>query len=518
MELDTLTLSRWQFGITAFYHFIYVPLTIGLGLIIALMKTAYLKTGNKHYDDLSMFFMKLFAINFALGVATGLTMEFEFGTNWSEYSKFVGDIFGAPLALEGLSAFFLESTFMGLFLFGRNRVSDKVHTFSAWMVAIGGTLSALWILIANSWQQTPAGYRIVETSQGYKAELTNFWEAAINHSTIYRFLHTVDGSFITAGIFVMGVLGFYLIKRRHVEFAKMGFKFAAIFTIFATIAQVIIGDLHGYEVAQHQPLKLAMLEGKFESERCASLDLFGIIDQENKSSRMLVKIPCLLSFLSYHDFNAEVKGIIPLIEEYQQLSKEYESKIPVLEQKLAQATTEEEKEQIKSQLAEAKVKAHAYNITYEDLPSIPLVFTTFRLMIYLGFYFVLLALVAFWKSKRGTLEKSKGFLWILVLSIPLPYMANLFGWISAEVGRQPWIAQGMLLTKDGVSTVPASQVALSLGVFTFIYTAFFIVFLYLMFRTIGKGPNITQNYTQTAPPINPNPSFTTTFSKTKEVK
>jgi cytochrome d ubiquinol oxidase subunit I len=482
------------------------------------MKTRYLQTGNKHYDDLSMFFMKLFAINFALGVATGLTMEFEFGTNWSEYSKFVGDIFGAPLALEGLTAFFLESTFMGIFLFGRNRVSDKVHTFSAWMVAIGGTLSALWILIANSWQQTPAGYKIVETPQGFKAELTNFWEAAINHSTVYRFLHTVDGAFITAGIFVMGVLAFYMIKRRHLEFAKTGFKFVAVFTVIATIAQVILGDLHGYEVAHQQPLKLAMVEGKFETEKCSSLDLFGIIDQQNKQSRMIIRIPCLLSILSYHDPNAEVKGITDLINEYQQKSKEYASLIPALKQKLQEAQTPEEKQKIKDQLAEAKVKAHAYNIKYEDLPSIPLVFTTFHLMVYLGFYFVLLALLAWWFAKRGTIENKKGFLWLIVLSIPLPYLANLLGWISAEVGRQPWIVHGMLLTRDGVSFVPASQVALSIAIFTTIYVAFFIVFLYLMFKTIGKGPNISEGNLEPVPPTNPNPSFAATFSRTKEVK
>ncbi len=520
MDFDVVTLSRWQFGLTAFFHFIYVPLTIGLGFLIAILKTLYLKTKNKTYDDLSMFFMKLFAINFAAGVATGLTMEFEFGTNWSEYSKFVGDIFGAPLALEGLTAFFLESTFMGIFLFGRGRVSDKVHTLSAWMVAIGGTLSALWILIANSWQQTPAGYKIVETPQGYKAVLTNFWEAVINHSSVYRFLHTVDGAFITAGFFVMGVLAFYLIKRRNVEFAKIGLKVAIVFTVIVSAVQIILGDLHGYEVAHHQPLKLAMVEGKFESEKCASLDLFGIIDQEHKQSRMIIKIPCLLSFLSYHDFNAEVKGIDDVIKEYQQKAKEYQQMIPVLEQKLAQAKDEKEKEEIASKLAEAKVKAHAYNISYADLPSIPLVFTTFHLMVYLGFYFVLIALVALWKLKRGTLFNSKGFLWLLVLSIPLPYMANLLGWLSAEIGRQPWIVHGMLLTRDGVSPVPVHQVLISLSIFTTLYIIMFVIFLYIMFRTIGKGPKLSEPEAQTTnPPVEPNPQYSTAFSKiNKEVK
>jgi len=515
--MDVLTLSRWQFAFTAFFHFVYVPLTIGLSLLIALMKTWYLRTGNKHYDDLSMFFMKIFAINFAVGVATGLTMEFEFGTNWSEYSKFVGDIFGAPLALEGLTAFFLESTFMGLFLFGRGRVSEKVHTLSAWMVAIGSTLSALWILIANSWQQTPAGYRIVETAQGYKAELTDFLAAVINHSTIYRFLHTVNGAYITAGFFVLGVLAYYIIRKRNVEMAKTGFKFAAVFTLIATIAQVIIGDLHGYEVAHTQPLKLAMYEGKFQTEKGASLDIFAIIDQENKQATPIIPIPHLLSFLSYHDFNAEVKGIIPLIEEYQQKAKEYEQMIPVLEQKLQTATSEAEKQSIKDQLTEATVKSHAYNIKYEDLPSIFLVFTTFRIMVYLGFAFVLLAFIAYWKAKKGTLENSKGLLWILVLSIPLPYLAGLLGWISAEVGRQPWIVTGMLLTKNAVSYLPAEQVALSMAVFTTIYLILFGVFLYLMFKTVIKGP-ASSLASEPIPTTTPNPSLTTTFSKTKEVK
>lgn len=491
MDLDALTLARWQFGATAFFHFIYVPLTLGLGILIAIIETLYLKTKKQVYSDLAMFLMKLFAINFAVGVASGLTMEFEFGTNWSEYSKLVGDIFGAPLALEGLTAFFLESTFIGLFLFGKGRVSDKVHAFSAWMVAIGGSLSALWILIANSWQQTPEGYRLVESPQGIKAELTDFLAAAWNHTTWIRFLHTVDAGFITAGFFVMGVMAFYLIKKRHVEFAKVGLKIALIFTTIASLIQILFGDLHGYLVAHHQPLKLAMFEGKFQTEKGSSLDLFGVIDQEHHQSRMIIKIPYLLSILSYHDPNAEVKGIDDLVKEYQEKAKEYESKIPVIKEKLAQATNPEEKQKLQDQLVEAKIKAHALNIKYEDLPSIALVFATFHLMVYLGFLFALIVLIALWKLKRGTLYNSKGFLWILLLSIPLPYIASELGWISTEVGRQPWIVYGILKTADAVSPVPAANVALSLTVFTIIYTILFIVFVYAMVRAINKGPNLS---------------------------
>ena len=515
--MDALTLARWQFGATAFFHFIYVPLTLGLGWLIAIMKYKYLKTGNKTYDDLAMFFMKLFAINFAVGVATGLTMEFEFGTNWSEYSKLVGDIFGAPLALEGLTAFFLESTFMGIFLFGKGRVSEKVHTFSAFMVAIGGTLSALWILIANSWQQTPEGYKLVETPQGMKAVLTNFLAAVWNHTSAIRFLHTVDGGFITAGFFVMGVSAFFLLKRRHVNFAKLGLKVGLIFTAIAATVQVVFGDIHGWLVAEHQPLKLAMFEGKFKTEKCASLDLFGIIDQEKHESKMLLKIPCLLSILSYHDPNAPVKGVDDLIKEYQQKAKYYASLIPVLEQKLKEAKTPEEMEKIKEQLIMAKVKAHSLNISYEDLPSIPLVFTTFHLMVYLGFFFVAVVLVGLWKLKRGTLYNSKGFLWLLVLSIPLPFLANELGWISTEVGRQPWIVYEILKTADGVSPVPATNVAISLTVFTIIYTILFIIYIYTMTRAIAKGPNIPEEK-ETNAPTEPNPSFTTAFSSNREVK
>ena len=494
--MDLLTLSRLQFGMTAFYHFLFVPLTLGLAFMIAILKTIYLKNKDERLDKLAMFLMKLFAINFAVGVATGLTMEFEFGTNWFEYSKFVGDIFGAPLAIEGLMAFFLESTFIGLFLFGKDRISEKMHTFSAWMVALGSTLSALWILIANSWMQTPAGYKIVETEQGVKAVLIDFFEAALNHTTVFRFLHCVNAGYIVGGFFVMGVMAYYILRNKNTDIAKIGLKFALIFTALVSLLQIIFGDIHGYQVTHGQPLKMAMMEGKWENEKGASLDLFGVIDQEKQETKVLLEVPYLLSILSFHNPNAEFKGIKELVREYQQIAKEAKEKIPVLEQKIAELqnsnASKEELEKLKSELAMAKANAKAYDITFDDLPSVALVFTTFHLMVYLGFYFVFITLWGLWLLKRGKLFENRTYLWILVLSVPLPWIATELGWIATEVGRQPWIVQGVMLTKDAVSFhVGTTNVLFSFIFFLTIYTLIFFVFLYAMIKAIRKG--ITPN-------------------------
>ncbi|MEZ0323073.1 MAG: cytochrome ubiquinol oxidase subunit I [Hydrogenothermaceae bacterium] len=485
--MDLLLLSRLQFAATSYFHFIFVPLTIGLSLFVAILKTINLKKQDPKLDAVARFLMMVFAVNFAAGVATGLTQEFEFGTNWFEYSKFVGDIFGAPLAIEGLMAFFLESTFMGLFLFGEKKISRGMHTFAAWMVALGTTLSALWILIANSWMQTPAGFKIVETPQGTKAVLTDFFEAALNHTTIFRFLHTVDGGYITGGFFAMGVFAYFLLKNRDVEFAKVGLKYSVIFTLIVSVAQIIIGDIHGYQVAQHQPLKMAMYEGKWETEKGASLDLLGVVDQEKQTTHVYIKIPYLLSILAYHDPNAEFKGIKDLVKEYQQKSQEYKNQVKAIEEKLPTVADEAEKQKLLDELAIAKAKAKSLDITMDDLPSVGLVFTSFHLMVYLGFLFALISVVAFILYKKGTIYNNKGFLWLLVLSIPLPFLASFLGWTSTEVGRQPWIVQGVLKTKDAVTIHPVENVAFTLTVFFLIYTAIFIAFVISMLKVINRG-------------------------------
>ena len=413
-------------------------------------------------------------------------------------------------------AFFLESTFIGLFLFGKDRISDKMHTFAAWMVALGSSLSALWILIANSWMQTPAGYKIVESPQGIKAVLADFWEAVVNHSTLIRFLHCVDAGYIVGGFFVMGVMAYYLLKNRHVELAKIGLKFALIFTAIVSIAQIIFGDLHGYQVTQYQPLKMAMMEGKWHSEKGASLDLIGVVDDEKHETKVILKIPYLLSILSYHDPNAEFKGIFDLVKEYQEIAKKSEEKVKTLEEKLAQLKAsnapKEEIEKVKSELALAKANAKAYNITLDDLPSVSMVFTTFHIMVYLGFFFAAVTLWGLFLLKRGTIYTNKAFLWTVLLSIPLPFIATNFGWIAAEVGRQPWLVQGVMLTRDGVSFHPTGNVLFSVIFFMVIYTLIYIVFLYAMIKAIKKGPQ-EDNTEPTSP--SQSPATVTAFSKTK---
>jgi cytochrome d ubiquinol oxidase subunit I len=451
-------------------------------VFIAIIKTLHLKTKNPLYDELSMFLMKLFAINFAAGVATGLTMEFEFGTNWFQYSKFVGDIFGAPLAIEGLMAFFLESTFMGVFLFGRGRISDAMHTFSAWMVALGSNLSALWILIANSWMQTPAGYKIVETQQGIRAELTDFFAAVLNYTTVVRFLHTINAGQITAGFFVLGVLAYLLLRKKHVEMAKLGIKVALIYTTIVSVLAIILGDIHGYYVAKYQPLKLAMAEGIWNTEKGAPVILIGWVDQDEQKTYAPIAIPGMASFLAYHDFNAEIKGINDLIKEYQQKAKDYELKASELEKQNANPTPE-----LKQQIAEYKAYAKAYNISQADLPPVNIVFQSFHFMVGLGFLFMFISLWGLYLLKKGTIYQNTAFLKTVLYSIPLPFIASELGWFTAEVGRQPWIVQGMLKTADAVTYYNTSaNVLFSVITFISIYVAIIIIYIKTMKKSVQK--------------------------------
>lgn len=479
--MDLLDLSRFQFAFTAAVHFIFVPLTLGLSVFIAIIKTIAYKTKDKTYDRLSMFLMKLFAINFAAGVATGLTMEFEFGTNWFTYSKFVGDIFGAPLAIEGLMAFFLESTFIGLFLFGKDRLSDGMHTFSAWMVALGSNLSALWILIANSWMQTPAGYAIVSTPQGIRAELTNFWAAVLNHTTIIRLLHTVTAGQITAGFFVMGVMAYFLLKNKNLDIAKIGLKSALIFTIIVASLEIVFGDISGHFVAEYQPLKLAMMEGKWQTEQPASLDVFGYVDQNTQKTYSFIRIPYLLSFLAYHNFNAKVYGIDDLIAMYDQKALDYENKVKTLE---SQDNSLNPK--LHQEIASDKAYAKAYNISLKDLPPINLVFMPFHIMVGLGFFFVFVSLWGLYLYKKNTLYTSKIFLKTVLYTIPLPFIASILGWMTAEIGRQPWIVTGVLKTADAVSFNSTSNVMFSVITFITIYTLLIYIYITTMIKKVRE--------------------------------
>ncbi len=429
--MDTLLLSRLQFAATAAFHFIFVPLTLGLSILIAYMETKYLRTGDKEYLRMAKFWGRLFIINFALGVVTGITMEFQFGMNWAEYSRYVGDIFGSPLAIEATVAFFLESTFLGVWIFGWNRISPKLHALSIWLVALATNLSALWILIANGWMQNPVGYVI----NNGRAEMVDFWAVVTNPYGLLKFGHTVLSGWVVAGFFVLGVSAYHILRKNETEFFKKSFKIGAIFALVSSILVAGIGDFHAKEVAATQPTKLAAMESLWETTKDAPMYLLLIPDQKNeRNSVEAIGIPSMLSILAGQK---EVKGL-----------KDFPP---------------------------------------SERPPVTLTFISFRLMVGLGFLFILLSLWALVKSKR--IENSTTLLRILLWSIPLPYIAAQLGWIVAEVGRQPWIVYGLLKTSDAISkSVEPSQVLASLIGFTLFYGALGVIDIYLLAKYARKGP------------------------------
>lgn len=431
--MSSVALSRLQFGLTAGFHFLFPPLTIGLSLIIAIMEYAYYRTKDQTYDRLSRFWTRLFIIPFVIGVASGITLEFQFGTNWSQYSRFVGDIFGAPLAAEGILAFFLESSFVGLLVFGRDRISQAMRVWSAVFVALGSALSALWIIIANSWMQTPAGYRL----QGGHAVLTNFFAAALNHSTIPRFLHVIDASWITGGFFVLGVSAYYLLKGRNLELAKPSLKIALVFTAIVSLLQIYLGDVQAKEVALQQPVKLAAYEGLWQTQTRAPLLLVGWPDPARGKNDFTIGVPGLLSYLSHGRASAPVQGL---------------DAFPP-----------------------------------QNRPPILPIFLSFHLMVWLGFYFALLLLWGLYLWRRGRLFTQNVYLKFLLYSLPLPFLVNELGWMSTEIGRQPWIVYGVLRTALAASPLPAPQVEITIALFVAIYTFLFGSMLYLLLREIRQG-------------------------------
>jgi cytochrome d ubiquinol oxidase subunit I len=433
--MDPVLLSRLQFAFTVGFHFLFPPISIGLSWLVVWIMRKYRKTQDELYRRMAHFWIKILALCFAVGVATGITMEFQFGTNWAQYSRFVGDIFGAPLAAEGILAFFLESSFLAVLLLGWNRVSPKVHYRAAWLVAIGATLSAFWIIVANSWQQTPAGFHLVNG----RAELTSFWAAVFNPSTIPRFLHTVDASLITGAFFMMGIAAWFLLKKRHIPFAKESLRLSLIIGFVASVVQLGLGHAHGIQVAFTQPEKLAAFEGIFETQTRAPALLFGIPSKEDETLHLAVRLPGLLSLLAFGNMNAEVKGL-----------KDFPK---------------------------------------SDWPPLTLTFYPFHLMVALGVYFILLtAYGVFFLWKKKLWEQSL-FLKLALWSIPLPFIANELGWITTEVGRQPWIVYHLLKTQDAVSpTVVAGNILFTILMFLVIYSLLFIAWLFLLRHEIRKGP------------------------------
>lgn len=429
--MDTVLLSRLQFAATAAFHFIFVPLTLGLSILIAYMETKYVKTGDKDYLRMAKFWGRLFVINFALGVVTGITMEFQFGMNWAEYSRYVGDIFGSPLAIEATVAFFLESTFLGVWIFGWNRISPKLHALSIWLVALATNLSALWILIANGWMQNPVGFVI----NNGRAEMVDFWAVVTNAYGLLKFAHTVLSGWVVAGFFVLGISAYHLLRKNEIEFFKKSLKISAVFAFISSILVAGVGDFHAKEVAHTQPTKIAAMESLWETTKDAPMYLLLVPDPKNeKNSVEAIGIPSMLSILAGQK---EIKGL-----------KEFPS---------------------------------------SERPPVTLTFISFRLMVGLGFLFILLAFWALVKFK--TIENSRTLLRLLLWSIPLPYIAAQLGWVVAEVGRQPWIVYGLLKTADAVSkSVEPSQVLASLIGFTLFYGALGVIDIYLLAKYARKGP------------------------------
>lgn len=441
--MDPMLLARWQFGITTVYHFLFVPLTLGLGLIVAIMESFHYRTKQDIYKDMAVFWARLFAINFAMGVATGIVQEFQFGMNWSEYSRFVGDIFGIPLAIEALLAFFMESTFLGVYFFGRDKLPPALHLASAWLVIIGATLSSLWILIANSWMQEPVGYVL----RNHRAEMTDFFAAVLSPHVQAQFPHVVLGGWITGGLFVMGISAYHLIRQHKVDFFSRSLRIALVLTAVASIATATSGHEQAQHTARVQPMKLAAMEALWETETPAGFSLFSSIDQANHSSNRELKLPTLLSVLAFNNTTSTVKGI-------NELQKE----------------------------AEAKYGPGDY------VPPVAVTYWSFRAMVGLGLIFIFLCAWGLWLWWRNALETARGYLGFVSFALFLPYFANSTGWIVTEMGRQPWLVQGLMQTAKGVSTnVSAPMVLLTMIGFTLLYAALAVVDVYLLRRFALEG-------------------------------
>jgi cytochrome d ubiquinol oxidase subunit I len=436
--MDVELLSRIQFAVTIGFHYIYPPLSIGLGVALVIMEALWLKTGEQVYLHMTKFWAKVFGLIFALGVATGIVMEFEFGTNWAAYSRFVGDVFGSALAAEGVFAFFLESGFLAILLFGWDRVKPGIHFFATMMVALGAHFSAVWIIVANSWMQTPAGYHIVESANGMRAEITDFWVMVFNPSTFDRLSHTIMGAWQAGAFFVISVGAFYLLKGVHERFGRRSIRIGLAIALVASLLQLVTGHSSAVTVAEHQPAKLAAFEGLYETQSHAPLTVLGWVDEAG--DRVIgVEVPGMLSWLVHGDAAKPVTGL------------------------------------------------HAF--APEDRPPVQLVFQTYHAMVAIGMALIVLAVGgAFFAWKRVLFEK-RWMLWVLVFSVFLPQLANQLGWASAEVGRQPWIVQGLMRTSEGVSaSVGAGEVLTSLILFTLIYVGLFVMFIYLLDDKIRKGP------------------------------
>lgn len=437
--MDVEILSRIQFAFTISFHYIYPPLSIGLGLIMVILEGLYLRTKNEAYHILARFWTKIFALTFGIGVATGIVMEFEFGTNWATYSRYVGDVFGSALAAEGIFAFALESGFLGVLLFGWNRVSPLVHFIATLGVWLGSMFSAVWIVVANSWQQTPAGFHVVGEGMEARAEITDFWAMVFNPSSVDRLTHVWVGALLAGAFLVLSVHAYYLLRNRHVELSKKAFKIALAVATVLSLGQLLLGHKSADGVAVNQPAKLAAFEGHFDSLAVADMYLLGWVDKKTQEVTG-IGLPGGLSFLLYQDFSTPVTGLNAFPED-------------------------------------------------ERPTALNAIFQFYHFMVAFGMMMIALTLYASWQWWRGKLFEQRWLLWVFVFAVLLPNLANQFGWFAAEMGRQPWVVYGLLRTSDALSqAVTAEQVLFSLILFFFIYALLFVLFIYLLNKKIKAGP------------------------------
>lgn len=507
VDFSLVDWSRAQFALTAMYHWLFVPLTLGLSFIIAFMETIYVRTGNLEWKRITKFWMTLFGINFAIGVATGLILEFEFGTNWSNYSWFVGDIFGAPLAIEGIMAFFMESTFIAVMFFGWNKVSKKFHLTSTWLVAIGSNLSALWILVANGWMQNPVGMEFNPDTA--RNEMVNFWEVLFNPMAINKFFHTVLSGYVLASVFVIGISAWFLLKKREIEFSKRSMRIAAIFGLASSIFIIATGDGSARNVAKYQPMKFAAMENLYEGQKNAPLTVIGILKGQNEEHIpakqefiFKIQVPSVLSLMAFHDADAFIPGIYDLVNgnEEQNIPSYLErtEKGEIAINSLAEYKTakdEGKEEQATQALIRFRENYAHFGYGYyanrdlsELIPNVPISFYSFRIMVGLGMHFVLLFLVVLFLLKKNKIEKYKFVLKTALWTIPLAYLASMVGWIVAEVGRQPWVIQDIMPTIAAVSQVKTSSVQITFFIFAIIFTGLLIAEIKIMTTQIKKGP------------------------------
>lgn len=436
--MDVLFLSRLQFALNICFHYLYPPISIGLGLFLVISEGLYLKTKNVMYKEMTNFWTKIFALTFAIGVATGLVQAFAFGTNWAKYSRFVGDVFGSALAAEGIFAFFLEAGFLGILLFGWDRVGPKLHYFATICVALGAHFSAIWIVVANSWMQTPAGFRIEQTPIGPRAVVTNFWEMIFNPSSMDRLLHVLLGCWLTGAFFIISISAYYLLKKRHKEIAYSMMRLGLVIGSICLVLQLISGDSSARVVAKYQPAKLAAFEGIYKTEPGTPISVIGWVDEKNEEVHSL-KIPHGLSLFTYRDLNSPVTGL---------------DQIP-----------------------------------RDEWPHVAVVFQTYHIMVMMWGLMFLVAVFGIWKWRKGTLENARWLLWSMIVSVSFPHIAQQCGWISAEIGRQPWIVWKLMRASEGVSTsIRAPQVMGSIIMFICIYVLLFALFLFLLDRKIKHGP------------------------------